>query len=257
MEGLSSPQPPLGADDAVLFDLDGTLLFLPVDIAALRRRLDEYHRRYGISMAFRPLTDHLAEAARRLTEELPPAEARAAIHWSRAQVEGAEVEAAAKAEARPGAVEALVELQRRGVWTGVVSNNTRGGIRAGLEKVGVDPGSLQALVSRQDVERPKPAPDSLERAVHLLLDGGWEPEPPTGPRARLWYVGDAPSDALAATGCRLRRLHPALDRPKCVILGGGRAGSGHLAADAADHAVGDDRALRDWLLGSRASSLGQ
>ncbi len=247
---LTTPlRPPLGADDVVLFDLDGTLLFLPVDIAALRRRLERYHRRFGIEMPFRPLTDHLAEVARRLADELPEAEARAAIHWSRAQVEGAEVEAAAHAEARRGAVEALLELQRRGVWTGVVSNNTRGGIRAGLAHVGVDPDSLAVIVSRQDVAHPKPSPDSLEQAVARLLDGGWDPDAAGDAGARLIYVGDAPSDAIAAERCRLARLHPALTRPDCVIVGGGRVGSGLLAGDVADHRVDDDAALRTMLLG--------
>ena len=247
---MSAPfHPPLGPGDAVLFDLDGTLLFLPVDMPALRQRLEDFHRRHGIEMAFRPLTDHLAEAARRLREELSPAEARAAIHWAHGQVEQAEIDAAASAEPRAAAVETLLELQRRGVWTGVVSNNTRGGIRAALEAVGIAPRSLKALVSRQDVPRPKPAPDSLELAVEILLDGGWDPGKEPDPASRLLYVGDAPSDALAATRCSLGRLHPSLDRPLCVILGAGRAGSGHLAEETADHLFAADVELREWLLG--------
>lgn len=247
---MSAPfDPPLGPADAVLFDLDGTLLFLPVDMAALRQRLEDFHRRHGIEMAFRPLTDHLAEAARRLREELSPAEARAAIHWAHGQVEQAEIDAAASVEPRAAAVEALLELQRRGAWTGVVSNNTSGGIRAALEAVGISPDSLSALVSRQDVDRPKPAPDSLELAVEILLDGGWDPGQQPDPVSRLLYVGDAPSDALAAASCEAGRLHPALERVEAVIVGGGRAGSGLLAAGEADHLVADDVELREWLLG--------
>jgi beta-phosphoglucomutase-like phosphatase (HAD superfamily) len=242
-------EPPLGPGDAVLFDLDGTLLFLPVDMPVLRQRLEDFHRRHGIEMAFRPLTDHLAEAARRLREELSPAEARAAIRWAGGQVEQAEIDAAASAEPRAAAIEALFELQRRGVWTGVVSNNTRGGIRAALEAVGVSPDSLSALVSRQDVPRPKPAPDSLDLAIRTLLDVGWDPESTAGNPPRLIYAGDAPSDALAAASCEAARIHTALEQVVAVIVGGGRAGSGLLAAGEADHIVADDAGLRTLLIG--------
>ena len=60
--------PPLGEGDAVLFDMDGTLLFLPVDIDSVRDRLSDFHRGYGLDMAFRPLTDDLSAAASRLEE---------------------------------------------------------------------------------------------------------------------------------------------------------------------------------------------
>ena len=95
---LNAPiRPALGYRDAVLFDMDGTLLFLPVDMDRLRGQLEQFHRRYGLNMTFRPLTDNLAEAARRLQKLLPRAEARAAIRWAQAQVAQAEVEAAALA----------------------------------------------------------------------------------------------------------------------------------------------------------------
>ena len=244
---MSAPvHPPLGPDDVVLFDMDGTLLFLPVDIEALRQRLTEYHQQYGLEMSFRPLTDDLGRAARKLRQLLPAAQSRAAILWARAQVSRAEEEAANQATTRDGVLGALRTLVERGVRVGVVSNNTRRGIRAAMREVGVEPDSLDVLVSREDVEQPKPSPDSLELAVRMLLRDGWEP---AADSSRVVYVGDAPSDLIAARALDTGRLHPRMPALSVLIVGGGRAGSGSLAGPGADWVVGDDAAAREILVG--------
>ncbi len=236
---------PLGPHDAVLFDMDGTLLFLPVDIDALRTQLEAFHRRYGLEMSFRPLTDDLANAARKLTEKLGAAEARAAIRWAQSHVGQAEVDAVANVRPREEMVEALLTLQERGLRVGVVSNNTGRGIRAALGAVGIDPDSLVTVVSREDVQRPKPAPDAVERAVDELREDGWEP----GDTGRLVYVGDAPSDVLAVRMAMLEDPPWNLQRPIVVIVGGGLAGTGALAGPDADHIAEDAATARDLLLG--------
>jgi len=241
---LSSPiRPPLGISDAVLFDMDGTLLFLPVDIDALRRRLTEFHQQYGLDITFRPLTDDMDRAEAELRRLLPPAEARAASQWARAQVAQAEVDAAEAAQARQGLVDALAALRHRDVRIGVVSNNTRRGIRAGLQAVGIEPDQLQAVVSREDVDRPKPAPDAVERAVRMLVADGWDPAD-----GRLVYVGDAPSDLIAVRALDIERVHPRMQAPIVLIVGGGRAGGGSLVGPGADSVVPDDRAAHRFLV---------
>jgi len=248
---LSEPiAPPLGEGDAVLFDMDGTLLFLPVDIDAVRDRLTEFHRGYGLEMAFRPLTDDLSAAARRLEEMLSPAEARAAQRWARATVEQAEVDAAARVQPREGCLEALRVLVGRGVRVAVVSNNTRRGIRAALDAVGVDPDGLDALVSRDDVPSPKPAPDMIELTLRLLVEDGWDPVGTDDDPARWWMIGDGPSDVMAATSCRTERVHPRMRRGGVVVVGGGLAGRGTLAGPGADHVISDDRAAFELLVGT-------
>lgn len=242
---IADIRPPLGDGDAVLFDMDGTLLLLPVDIDGLRQRLADHHRRYGLEMNFRPLTDDLERAARKLRELLSPAEAKAAALWARAQVGQAEVDAVAGVQPRAGLIDALARLRERGVLVGVVSNNTRRGIRAALEAVGIEVDTLAALVSREDVDRPKPAPDALELGVRQLLDAGWQPAD-----RRLVYVGDAPSDLLAVRAMEPRRLHAHLADPAVLIVGGGRAGSGSLVGDDADWVAPDDVSAKQLLLGT-------
>ncbi len=243
--------PPLGEGDAVLFDMDGTLLFLPVDIDAVRDRLAEFHRGYGLEMTFRPLTDDLSAAAGRLEELLSPAEARAAQRWARATVEQAEVDAASELRPREGALEAFRVLGERGVHRAVVSNNTRRGICAALEAVGIEPDGLGALVSRDDVPSPKPAPEAVELALRTLKAEGWDPVGDEEQPARWLMVGDAPSDVMAASSCRADKVHPRLTRPCIVVVGGGLAGRGSLAGPGADHVLTDDRALYDLLVGAR------
>ena len=252
---LSGPiAPALDAGDAVLFDMDGTLLFLPVDMDGVRDRLSAFHRRYGLEMAFRPLTDDLDLAARRLEEKLAPAEARAARRWARATVEQAEVDAAAEARPRKGVLEAFHALAERGVRLAVVSNNTRRGIVAGLEAVGIDAGGLDSVVSRDDVPRPKPAPDAVERALRELVHAGWAPVREDGTPARWLMVGDGPSDVMAASSCRRERIHPHLIRPVIVVIGGGLAGRGTLAGPGTDHVVADDVEARSLLVGGERGS---
>ncbi len=242
--------PPLGPEDAVLFDMDGTLLFLPVDIDGVRDRLSEFHRGYGLEMTFRPLTDDLSAAARRLEEMLSPAEARAAQRWARATVEQAEVDAADRVRPREGCLAAFRVLEERGVRLGVVSNNTRRGIRAALEAVDIDPEGLEALVSRDDVPSPKPAPEAVELALRTLKAAAWDPVGSDEHPARWLMVGDGPSDVMAASSCRPDRVHPRLQRPCIVVVGGGLAGRGTLAGPGADHVLSDDRAAYDLLVGS-------
>ena len=244
MDGIS---PSLGPDDAVLFDMDGTLLFLPVDMDALRAQLEEFHRRYGLDMAFRPLTDDLPTAARLLTEQLGAAQARAAIRWAQSHVGQAEVDAVANVRPRAAVIAALQALQERGVRVGVVSNNTRRGIRAALRAVGVEPDALVTLVSREDVTRPKPAPDAVMRAMDELRADGWEPGRLVP--GRLVYVGDAPSDVQAVRMAGLEEPPWSLERPIVVIVGGGLAGTGALVGPEADHVVEGGEAARELLLG--------
>jgi phosphoglycolate phosphatase-like HAD superfamily hydrolase len=131
------------------------------------------------------------------------------------------------------------------VLVGVVSNNTRRGIRAALEAVGIAEDGLAALVSREDVDRPKPAPDALDLGVRQLLDAGWQPAD-----RRLVYVGDAPSDLMAVRAMEPRRLHADLADPSVLIVGGGRAGSGSLVGDDADWVASDDVSAKQLLLGT-------
>lgn len=78
--------------------------------------------------------------------------------------------------ARPGAVELVEELRRRGVPLGLASNSPRFLVDDALATAGLTD-AFATIVTSDDVAHPKPAPDIYLRACELL--------------------GVAPSDALA------------------------------------------------------------
>ncbi len=172
--------------EAVIFDMDGTLVDSPYDWPAIRRRL---------GVTDRSLIDGI--------ESLPePGRSRA---WR--ELEAVEAEATRRATLLPGARELLAFLARRGLATALVTNNSAANARALLERFGL---AFDAVVTRDDgVHKPSGAP--LAAACRRL---GVSP-------AACLVVGDSHYDleAAADAGCartcilhrRARELRDAAD----------------------------------------------
>lgn len=89
----------------------------------------------------------------------------------------------------PGTVEALGRLRAGGVRIGVATSKAR--VRVDLEGGRTGLAALvDAIVSGDDVERAKPDPEAVVKAIELL---GADP-------AATLYVGDGPNDVRAARG---------------------------------------------------------
>ena len=82
-------------------------------------------------------------------------------------------EALAGVEPRPGALELLEQLVKAGVPVAVASNSQREFVQRTLSGAGLLDGRFQTVVSVEDVEHPKPAPDIYLEACRRL---GAEPE---------------------------------------------------------------------------------
>jgi pyrophosphatase PpaX len=89
----------------------------------------------------------------------------------------------------PGVRDMVRSLSARGVRLGVVTSKRRPGTMLGLEKGGFD-GLFDVLVTADDVERPKPDPEPVERAMQQL---GAVP-------SETVFVGDSPHDMAAGNG---------------------------------------------------------
>lgn len=239
---MGAPPPPRPGD-AVLFDLDGTLLFLPVDVEGLRGTLRAFFLDRGVDLAFRPLLPKVDEALRLVLERRGQAEARAAERWAAGVIARAEVAASPQILPRRGALAALEALRGREIPVAVVSNNTRSGVETALAAVGVDPRSLAAVVSREDVPAPKPAPDGVLLALQVLEARGWAGA--EGRARRAFLVGDAPADAEAARAAA------------CIVAGsgismlslglpGGRVSLESLPDAPFDHRLEGEDQLRLW-----------
>ncbi len=92
------------------------------------------------------------------------------------------------------AEDVLQELQKHGIFVGIVSNKTGDTLRKEVAHLGWQP-YFQAMVGAGDAlaDKPSAAP------VHMALkDSGLSPD-----RHRIWLVGDAPTDVECArnSGC--------------------------------------------------------
>jgi phosphoglycolate phosphatase len=165
-----------GADagdlDAVVYDLDGTLVRLAVDWAALEADMEAVLRDAGVE------PDGFG------AWELLDAAERAGV--------GSEVEALVAAAERDGARDstrlALAdELPEGGLPVGVCSLNCEAACRIALETHGLA-GAVEYVVGRDSIPERKPAPEPLLAVVEAL---GASPE-------RTLFVGDSASDRTTA-----------------------------------------------------------
>ncbi|MBF1803226.1 HAD family hydrolase [Alloalcanivorax profundimaris] len=149
---------------ALLFDLDGTLVDTRLDFAALRRELGFPD---GIG-----LLEHL--------ETLPAAD----VHRARAVIDRHEMAGASAATWIDGAQALLADLHRRGVPTAILTRNSRAAVARTDQVLGLP---VDLILTREDCP-PKPDPGGLLRIADTLR---------LTP-ARCLYVGDFVYDLRAA-----------------------------------------------------------
>ena len=183
------------APDAILFDLDGTLVDnVPARIDAWAAVLEES----GISatrsqlapmigMDGRQLAREAASAAgRRLTDE----EAEAIDHRSGELFD----ERNRDPRPLPGARELLLTLDERRLTWAVATSSRREQVAASIAALGL--GHEPRIVDGSKVEHAKPAPDLLLLAARELQ---------VAPDA-CWYVGDSTWDMRAATAAAMAAI---------------------------------------------------
>lgn len=157
--------------DAIVYDLDGTLVRLDVDWAAVARDVDEALADHDIDTDGHDLWDVLERSVetghREIVEEAIAAHER----------EGAET----------ASILALAEDLPHDVPVGVVSLNCEGACRRALDVHDLTD-HVDVVVGRDTVETFKPDPEPLLTAVEEL---GSEP-------SRTLFVGDSESDRTTA-----------------------------------------------------------
>ena len=166
--------------DTVLYDLDGTL------IDSVRLILDSYHHTLRVH-GFPPRTDThwLAGLGTPLKAQFADwAEDEgllAAMTVTYREYNLTHHDDAVKPY--PGIVDVVIDLREAGCRTGLVTSKNRQGAGRGLRLAGLD-STFDLLVCADDVERPKPHPEPVHRAVRELdADVG-----------RTLFVGDSVHD---------------------------------------------------------------
>jgi phosphoglycolate phosphatase len=171
----------------ILFDMDGTLLRLDVDIEEVRLRLAALFAPHGVTRPFRPIIQRIKESA---AEAGKPELAAVGLRI----LSDFEVEAAKTARPREGAAEVVEALVHRGSRLGIVTDNGRACVAPALAAAGILP-RFVCIVTRDDVDLPKPHPAGVVMARREIGDP-------------LWYVADHPKDITAghAAGVRVAAL---------------------------------------------------
>ncbi|MEM4021524.1 MAG: HAD family hydrolase [Nitrososphaerota archaeon] len=171
--------------DAVIFDLDGTIIDFSLRILDARKEFIKRIRSMGVDLgaldAHRPaeiIITYLEkfrgiprECSRRILDEC---------------MEPYELEAAELARLRSGASRVLESLRRAGYKIGLASNNSGRCVEIVLDRLGLR-GFFDAIVSRDDTMRLKPHEEIVVKAIERL----------NAPPRRSVYVGDSASDMIA------------------------------------------------------------
>ena len=179
--------------ELVVFDFDGTLAELNIDFGEMRRLVNGLAVEYGLDLASSG-QPYVLEAIEFAVGQLGP---RGADFRAGAEelIVGLELASARAGRLFPGVRESLAALGRSGLERAVITRNCR---RA-VETIFPDLYDwCELFLPRDDVERPKPAPEHLAAVLERLGKG---------PGGTL-MVGDHPMDvatgrALGAQTCGL------------------------------------------------------
>ena len=177
---------------AVVFDLDGTLVDSVIDFRKMKHMMIEHLESVGVTGGI--LNDNMLnfEITGKAEENLR------AKGFTKEHIEKSlervteimnqvELESIDRATAIEGAAEALEALKAKGLKLGVMTRGCREYAEKVLERLGLRR-YFDAVVARDDVEKPKPNP---EHAFHLLSLLAVSPE-------ETLYVGDRWADAECA-----------------------------------------------------------
>jgi phosphoglycolate phosphatase len=171
---------------AIIFDFDGTLAVLNIDFNAMRERVFDLLKYFGIEEGLikeKYLLEVIDEACQVLEKKNPSDEEE---FYQRAHqiLHKVEMMAAEKGRLIPGMEKTLRNLRKRGIKVGIVTRNCEEAVR----KVFPDIDDFcDVFVSRSSVKKVKPHPDHLTYVMESLKVSGDE----------AWMVGDHPTDIQA------------------------------------------------------------
>jgi phosphoglycolate phosphatase len=180
---------------AFVFDFDGTLAATNIDFGAMRE--DAYGLIRDCGVFSEDLMQHMvlemvAIARDRLGCDTP--QAAELDRQVQAALRRRELEAARRAQALPGVLEALSELRARGCQVGVITRNCREAVEAFAARY---PFPCDALVTRDEARAVKPEPAHLLQALdslgaqprHSAMVGDHWSDVQCGRAAGCWAIG--------------------------------------------------------------------
>ena len=178
--------------DAVLFDLDGTLLYTLEDMC---RSVNHVLKERGYpERTLAEVRSFVGNGSRKLVERSLPAGSDDADGTLQDYLRYYLQHAADHTEYYPGIRQMMQDLRRLGVKTGVVTNKPQVTAEAVLEKFFT--GELDIVLGQREGVPVKPAPEGVWEAMEAL----------GAAKERTLYVGDSPVDAQTAANAGLKCL---------------------------------------------------
>ncbi len=180
------------AFEAIIFDLDGTIVTFNLDYKTLRSEARAHLIKAGIPSSLLDIDESIVELLKKtelyLANSGKPAETAKKIRtevWSLAEKH--ELEAAQKTSLLPGAIEALKALKKMGFKMALCTINGKKSTERILTRFKLTE-FFNATISRDDVGQVKPNPEHCMAAVNALGVGV----------NKTLVVGDSINDVLVA-----------------------------------------------------------
>ena len=179
----------------LIFDIDGTLVTFRFDVQGTRSALLSEMTRMGFSTTGLTLSSPTVKIMESVREQAASGardyqSARARLY---SILDRFEAESSANATIFPGTVETLKFLKKKSVKLGVLTNSGRRAALPLLARYSLTE-YFDFVLTRDDVDAMKPAPDGIHRALSLMVL----------PKEHVFYVGDSTLDIMAAKGAGLK-----------------------------------------------------
>jgi phosphoglycolate phosphatase len=158
--------------EAVIFDLDGTLVAFNLDYKNVRALVKGYLMNRGVPSSILSLKESVFEMLRKTEMWAEHSDKSDKVieeirHDVSDITERFELEAAANTSLLPGVLESLKKLHQMGLKVGLCTINSEKSVNRILERFGIAD-SFDVVISRNQVRHVKPDPEHLEAALKVL-----------------------------------------------------------------------------------------
>jgi phosphoglycolate phosphatase len=188
---------------AIIFDFDGTLAVLNIDFNAMRERIFDLIRHFGIDEELikeKYLLEVIDEACQ-ILEKRSPSSVEEFYQKAHQILHQVEMMAAEKGRLIPGMGETLKNLRKKGIKVGIVTRNCDEAVQKVFPNIDV---FCDVFVSRNSVKKVKPHPDHLTYVMESLKVPG----------DKAWMVGDHPTDIQAGRQAGMKTIGVLTGRTK-------------------------------------------
>jgi len=180
----------------LIFDLEGTLLEMPVDWEGMRNKIRSYFSdNFGIDMHFKPVLEKIDEALSLLAQTKAKSEIDRIKEQALSILESAHIEGAKKSVLYPGIFDLLEKLEKKNYILTVFTNSGKESTTILLEKNKIND-YFKMIVTREDVDKPKPSPEGIEKIIKAFKLT----------RENYLVIGDHPYDILAGKAAKIRSV---------------------------------------------------